>query len=75
MKQIAQELKTASDSYVGLAKKIKRLAENFDFDGIIKLADKLGSTTPGLRLCCNWQKHASVVIFGTPFRESRPGPR
>jgi CheY-like chemotaxis protein len=45
LKLIAKELKTESDSYAGLSKKITQLAENFDFEGIIKLADELESTT------------------------------
>jgi signal transduction histidine kinase/CheY-like chemotaxis protein len=45
LKLIAEELKTESDSYAGISAKITQLAENFDFDGIIKLADELESTT------------------------------
>ena len=45
LKLIAEELKTESDSYAGISAKITQLAENFDFDGIIKLAGELESTT------------------------------
>jgi len=41
LKQIAEELKSESDSYGGISEKIVRLAEDFDFDRIIKLADEL----------------------------------
>jgi HPt (histidine-containing phosphotransfer) domain-containing protein len=46
LKLIAEELK--SDSYAGFSEKITQLAENFDFDGIIKLAEELESTTKSL---------------------------
>jgi HPt (histidine-containing phosphotransfer) domain-containing protein len=40
---IAAEIKTHSDSCVPLSKKIIQLAEDFDLDGIQKLADALGA--------------------------------
>jgi signal transduction histidine kinase/CheY-like chemotaxis protein len=43
LKLIAEELK--SDSYAGFSERITQLAENFDFDGIIKLAAELESRT------------------------------
>ncbi len=46
LKLIAEELK--SDSYAGLSEKITQLAENFDFDGIIKLAQELEARTRSL---------------------------
>jgi CheY-like chemotaxis protein/HPt (histidine-containing phosphotransfer) domain-containing protein len=38
---IAAEIKTQSDSYVPLSKQIVQMAEDFDLEGIQKLADKL----------------------------------
>jgi CheY-like chemotaxis protein len=38
---IAEEIKTHSDSCVPLSKQIVQMAEDFDFDGILKLADEL----------------------------------
>ena len=38
---IAEEIKTYSDSYVPLSKQIVQIAEDFDFDGIQKLAEAL----------------------------------
>jgi hypothetical protein len=38
---IAEELKTRSDSCMPLSKLIVQLAEDFDFDGILKLAEEL----------------------------------
>jgi two-component system sensor histidine kinase/response regulator len=38
---IAEEIKTHSDSYVPLSKQIVQMAEDFDFDGIQKLAEAL----------------------------------
>jgi signal transduction histidine kinase/CheY-like chemotaxis protein len=38
---IAEEIKTQSDSFVPLSKRIVQMAEDFEFDGIIKLADEL----------------------------------
>jgi hypothetical protein len=38
---IAEEIKTHSDSCVPLSKQIVQLAEDFDLDGIQKLADAL----------------------------------
>jgi CheY-like chemotaxis protein len=38
---IAEEIKTDSDSYVPLSKRIVQMAEDFDLDGIQKLADDL----------------------------------
>ena len=38
---IAVEIKTQSDSYVPLSKQIVQMAEDFDLEGIQKLADKL----------------------------------
>ena len=43
LKLIAEELE--SDSYAGFSERITQLAENFDFDGIIKLAAELESQT------------------------------
>jgi hypothetical protein len=40
---IAQEIKTHSDSCVPLSKQIVQMAEDFDLDGIQKLADALGA--------------------------------
>ncbi|MDX2500354.1 MAG: hypothetical protein QNL14_07565, partial [Deltaproteobacteria bacterium] len=45
LKQIAEELKSESNSYNGISEKIVRLAENFDFDGVNEFADEL--VTPG----------------------------
>jgi signal transduction histidine kinase/DNA-binding response OmpR family regulator/HPt (histidine-containing phosphotransfer) domain-containing protein len=41
LKLIAEELKTESDSYAGFSKKITQLAEDFDFEGIVRLAEEL----------------------------------
>lgn len=41
LKSIARELKSESQSYTAFSDKITRLAENFDFDGVIKLAEEL----------------------------------
>ena len=41
LKQIADELRTKSDSYSGICDKIVKLAEDFDFDGVLCLADEL----------------------------------
>jgi len=38
---IAADIKTHSDSYIPLSKKIVQMAEDFDLDGIQKLADAL----------------------------------
>jgi len=38
---IAEELKNRSDSCIPLSKRIAQLAEDFDFDGILKLAGEL----------------------------------
>jgi PAS domain S-box-containing protein len=38
---IAEEIKTHSDSCVPLSKRIVKMAEDFEFDGILKLADDL----------------------------------
>ena len=38
---IAEEIKTHSDSYIPLGKQIAQMAEDFEFDGILKLADAL----------------------------------
>jgi hypothetical protein len=40
---IAAEIKTKSDSCMPLSKQIIQMAEDFDFDGIQKLADDLDS--------------------------------
>jgi CheY-like chemotaxis protein len=40
---IAEEIKTQSDSCVPLSKQIIQMAEDFDFDGIQKLADELAA--------------------------------
>jgi HPt (histidine-containing phosphotransfer) domain-containing protein len=45
LKSVAEELKLKSESYTVFSDKITRLAENFDFDGIIKFADELESRT------------------------------
>jgi signal transduction histidine kinase/CheY-like chemotaxis protein/HPt (histidine-containing phosphotransfer) domain-containing protein len=42
---IAEEIKTYSDSCVPLSKKIVQMAEDFEFDGILKLADELDALT------------------------------
>ena len=41
LKTIAAELKSGPDAYGNLADTLQRLAEDFDFEGILKLADKL----------------------------------
>ena len=41
LKAIAEEIKTHSDAGVPLSKQIIQLAEDFDLDGIQKLADEL----------------------------------
>jgi len=41
LKSIARELKSESESYTVFSDKITRLAENFDFDGVIQLAKEL----------------------------------
>jgi HPt (histidine-containing phosphotransfer) domain-containing protein len=41
LKSIARELKSESESYTVFSDQITRLAENFDFNGIIKLAEEL----------------------------------
>jgi hypothetical protein len=38
---IAEEIKSQSDTYVPLSKQIVQMAEDFDLDGIQKLADAL----------------------------------
>ena len=38
---IAEEIKTHSDSCVPLSKQIVQMAEDFNFEGILKLADDL----------------------------------
>jgi hypothetical protein len=38
---IAEEIKTHSDSCIPLSKQIIQMAEDFEFDGILKLADEL----------------------------------
>jgi hypothetical protein len=38
---IAKEIKTHSDSCLPLSKQIVQMAEDFEFDGILKLADAL----------------------------------
>ena len=43
LKSIAEALKSKSESYTVFSEKITQLAENFDFDGIKKLADELES--------------------------------
>ena len=45
LKIIAEELKSESDAYAPLSKKISHLAEDFDFDGLQQLADELKSTS------------------------------
>ena len=45
LKTIAQELKTGSDAYGIFSDSILRLAENFNFDGILKLSDELETQT------------------------------
>jgi hypothetical protein len=44
LKSIARQLKSKSESYTVFSDKITRLAEDFDFEGILKLVDEL---TPG----------------------------
>jgi signal transduction histidine kinase/DNA-binding response OmpR family regulator len=41
LKSIARELKSESESYTVFSDQITRLAENFDFNGIIKIAEDL----------------------------------
>ena len=41
LKAIADEIKNQSDSFVPLSKQIVQMAEDFDLDGIQKLADDL----------------------------------
>jgi PAS domain S-box-containing protein len=41
---IAEEIKNQSGSFVPLSKKIVQLAEDFEFDGILKMADELDAT-------------------------------
>jgi hypothetical protein len=36
-----EEIKTQSDSCVPMSKRIVQMAEDFEFDGILKLADDL----------------------------------
>ena len=43
LKAIAEDLRTGSGAYGSFGDRILRLAEDFDFDGIIKLADELES--------------------------------
>jgi hypothetical protein len=38
---IAEEIKTQSDSCLPISKRIVQMAEGFEFDGILKLADDL----------------------------------
>ena len=38
---IAEEIKTQSDSCLPICKRIVQMAEDFEFDGILKLADDL----------------------------------
>jgi HPt (histidine-containing phosphotransfer) domain-containing protein len=40
---VAEEIKDRSDSCIPLSKRIAQLAEDFDFDGILKLAEELDS--------------------------------
>jgi hypothetical protein len=41
---IAEEIKTHSDSCVPLSKKIVQMAEDFEFNEILKLADELDTS-------------------------------
>jgi hypothetical protein len=41
---IAEEIKTRSESCVPLSKQMVQMAEDFDLDGIQKLADKLNAS-------------------------------
>jgi len=41
IKAIAEELKTGSDAFAPISNRIIQLAEDFDFDGILKLAAEL----------------------------------
>ena len=41
LKSIAEELKSQGDSFTDFSNKMLRLAEDFDFDGILKLASEL----------------------------------
>jgi len=45
LKAIAEDLRTGSGAYGSFGDRILRLAEDFDFDGIIKLADELEART------------------------------
>jgi signal transduction histidine kinase/DNA-binding response OmpR family regulator/HPt (histidine-containing phosphotransfer) domain-containing protein len=40
---VAEEIRTHSDSYIPLSKQIIQMTEDFDLDGVQKLAEKLGS--------------------------------
>ena len=44
LKLIVEDLATESDSYAPFSDTITQIAENFDFDGLRQLADKLRST-------------------------------
>jgi signal transduction histidine kinase/CheY-like chemotaxis protein len=44
LKGIAAELVSESDSYARLSENITQLADNFDFEGLLQLADELKST-------------------------------
>ena len=41
LNSIAEEIKDQSDSFIPLSKQIVQMAEDFDLDGIQKLADAL----------------------------------
>ena len=43
LKAIAEALKARSDEFTGLGEKIRQMAEDFDFDAIVKLAGELES--------------------------------
>ena len=43
LKAIAEALKARSDEFTGLGEKIRQMAEDFDFDAIVKLAEELES--------------------------------
>ena len=42
----AEELKSQMDAHMPLGEKIARMGDDFDLDGILKLADELENTSP-----------------------------
>ena len=41
IKTIAEDFKSKSDAFVPIGNRFIQMAEDFDFEGILKLADKL----------------------------------